>query len=118
MRGCLGCAWDDVIGALLDPREVRQARLKEVGYLHEKHVYTEINRAEAQRHGIKILRTRRVDVYKGDVINPNFCSGFVALKLTSKGNPRWSARQTMKKRSVVCSIEPQEDAVMVGTSRR
>ena len=28
----LGLAWDDVTGALLDPREVRQARLKEMRY--------------------------------------------------------------------------------------
>ena len=63
-------AWDDVIGALLDPREVRKARLKEVGYLHEKHVYTKRSRAEAQRRGIKILRTRWVDVNKGDIDQP------------------------------------------------
>ena len=69
----LGLAWDDVTGALLDPREVRQARLKEVRYLHEKHVYTKIRRAAAQRRKIKILRTRWIDVDKGD-------SGFVAME--------------------------------------
>eukprot|EP00974_Lingulodinium_polyedra_P031697 3052609-Lingulodinium_polyedra.AAC.1 len=29
-------AWDDVTGALFDPREVRRARLKELEYVKEK----------------------------------------------------------------------------------
>ena len=81
----LGIAWDDVIGALLDPREVRKAQLKEVDYLHEKHVYTKISRAEAQRRGIKILPTRWVDVNKGDAINTHHRSRFVAMEfITTK----------------------------------
>ena len=81
----LGIAWDDVIGALLDPREVRKAQLKEVDYLHEKHVYTKISRAETQRHGIKILPTRWVDVNKRDAINTHHRSRFVAMEfITTK----------------------------------
>ena len=82
----LGIAWDDVTGALLDPREVRKARVKEVDCLDEKHMYTKISRAEAQRRGIKILRTRWVDVNKGDAINPNHRSRFVAMEF------RWVVR--------------------------
>ena len=31
-------AWDDVTGAVLDPREVQRARMKELQYIHEKKI--------------------------------------------------------------------------------
>lgn len=48
-------AWDDVSGASLDPKEVVKARLKEVGYVRDKRVWTKISRKEAIRRGIKIV---------------------------------------------------------------
>ena len=52
-------------------------------YLHEKHVYTKISRAEAQRREIKILQTKWVDVNKGDAINPNHRSRFVTMEFNT-----------------------------------
>ena len=41
-------AWDDVTGKALDPKEVRQARLKEMKYVKEKEVRQPISRDEAR----------------------------------------------------------------------
>ena len=71
-------AWDDVSGASLDPKEVVKARLKEVGYVRDKRVWTKISRKEAIRRGIKIVGTRWIDINKGDTKHPNYRSRFVA----------------------------------------
>ena len=42
-------AWDDVTGKVLDPKAVRQARLKEMKYVKEKEVWQPISREEARR---------------------------------------------------------------------
>ena len=46
-------AWDDITGEELDAKEVKKARLKEVGYIPEKKVCRKISRREAHRRGIK-----------------------------------------------------------------
>ena len=71
-------AWDDITGEELDAKEVKKARLKEVGYIHEKKVWRKISRREAQRRGIKIVEVRWIDVNKGDTQNPVFRSRLVA----------------------------------------
>ena len=71
-------AWDDITGEELDAKEVKKARLKEVGYIHEKKVWRKISRREAQQRGIKIVEVRWIDVNKGDTQNPVFRSRLVA----------------------------------------
>ena len=40
-------AWNDITGALLDPREVKRACLQEIEYIRSKGVYSNISREEA-----------------------------------------------------------------------
>ena len=71
-------AWDDITGEHLDPKEVQQARMKEIGYIREKEVWTKIPRKEAVRRGLKIIQTRWIDVNKGDQDNMVYRSRLVA----------------------------------------
>ena len=71
-------AWDDVSGKELDGRQVKKARMKELGYVHEQAVWIKMSRAEAQRRGIPIVKTRWIDIDKGDDDNPNYRSRLVA----------------------------------------
>ena len=71
-------AWDDVTGKALDPKAVRQARLKEMKYVKEKEVWQPISRDEARRRGWKVVKTRWIDINKGDEDTPNYRSRLVA----------------------------------------
>ena len=71
-------AWDDITGEELDAKEVRKARLKEIGYIHDKRVWRKMSRREAIRRGIKVVDVRWIDVNKGDTQNPAFRSRLVA----------------------------------------
>ena len=75
---CLIEAWDDLSGELLDAGEVGKARQKEIGYIDDKHVWKKITRAEAERKGWKIVRTRWIDTNKGDEKKPDIRSRLVA----------------------------------------
>ena len=48
-------AWDDVTGEDLDPKQVMRARLKELEYVREKGVWSNIKRVEAKARGFKII---------------------------------------------------------------
>ena len=78
-----GMAWDDLTGATLDPREVSKARLKELRYINDKSVYKKIPRSEAVSKGIRILKTKRIDINKGDLEHPNYRSRFVAMEFNT-----------------------------------
>ena len=71
-------AWDDVTGSPLD------ARLKEMQYVQIKQVYRKISRADVKRDGIPILRTRWVDIDKGDEHEHNYRSRFVAMEFNTQ----------------------------------
>ena len=71
-------------GVGLDPAMVQQARLKEVQYLREKEVYRKIPRQQAVRMGIPILRSRWVDIDKGDAATPSYRSRFVAMEFNNQ----------------------------------
>ena len=64
-------AWDDLTGMKLDAGKVIEARAKEVTYLRDKRVYDNIPRHQALRGKWKIIRTRWIDINKGDDENPN-----------------------------------------------
>ena len=69
---------DDLIGQALDPRLVREARQKELDFFEAKGVWTKRAFGEARRWtGKPPITVRRVDVNKGDDINPNIRSGRV-----------------------------------------
>ena len=71
-------AWDDVTGEELDRREVMKARSKEMGYIHEKGVWERMPRRKAAALGYKVVKTRWIDINKGNYEDPNYRSRFVA----------------------------------------
>ena len=73
-----GGAWDDVTGMPLDRKQVQAARAEEIEYVRGKKVWTKIPRAEAVKQGIKIVKTRWIDINKGDDLKPVYRSRFVA----------------------------------------
>ena len=70
-------AWDDVTGEALDTKKVEEARIKEVEYLISENVWTKILRREATQKGYKIVKTRWLDINKGDSAQPKYRSRFV-----------------------------------------
>merc|ERR1712139_483246 len=70
-------AWDDLTGMKLDAGKVIEARTKEVTYLRDKRVYDKIPRHQAQRSKWKIIKTRWIDINKGDDENPVYRSRLV-----------------------------------------
>ena len=65
------------LGAALDPKEVRRARLKEIQYITDKKVWRRIPR-QALRRGYKIVKGRWIDVNKEDSTNWKYRSRYVA----------------------------------------
>ena len=76
-------AYDDVTGMPLNRRKVEAARREEIQYVRDKKVWTKIPRAEAQRQGYKIIKTRWIDINKGDDENPVYRSRFVAKEFNT-----------------------------------
>ena len=70
-------AWDDVTEAELRPELVRAARDVEMKFFKDMGVYTRVPRSEQARTGGKIIKTRWVDVNKGDSSHPNYRSRLV-----------------------------------------
>ena len=70
--------WDEITGAVLDPKAVKDARKLEVEYMHNLGVYVPATMAEAQAAGCKPIPTRWLDTNKGDEANPNIRSRLVA----------------------------------------
>ena len=67
----------------MDPKEVNKARLKEIEYAERKSVWRKIPRSEARRRGWKVLKTRWIDINKGDEEHPNYRSRFVAKEFNT-----------------------------------
>ena len=63
-------ARDDLTGMKLEAGKVIEARAKEVKYIKDKRVYTKVTRNEAHARGWKTIKTRWIDVNKGDDRNP------------------------------------------------
>ena len=74
-------AWDDLTGAEPDGRQVRKARLKEIGYANAKHVWSKLSREDAKAKGWKILKTRWIDINKGDEDKMDIRCRFVAKEI-------------------------------------
>ena len=76
-------AWDDITGVGLDASEVRKARMTEIGYAKKKHVWRKITRAESMRRGWKVIKTRWIDINKGDNDNMIYRSRLVAKEFNT-----------------------------------
>ena len=70
-------AWDDLTGMKLDAGKVVEARGKEVTYIRDKRVYDKVPRQQALRNKWKIIKTRWIDINKGDDENPVYRSRLV-----------------------------------------
>ena len=80
-------AWDDATGLALDRKRVQKARAEEIEYVRSKNVWTKITRAEAQRQGMRIIKSRWIDINKGDDQNPVYRSRFVAKEYNTGEEP-------------------------------
>ena len=76
-------AVDDLTGCELDGKAVKAARRKEMGYIYDKKVWKKISRAEAKRQGWKIIKTRWIDINKGDSDNPDIRSRLVGKEFNN-----------------------------------
>ena len=70
-------AWDDISSAPLDPEKVITARKLEISYADKKPVWEKIPRSTAKEKGWKIVKSRWIDINKGDDLNPNYRSRMV-----------------------------------------
>jgi len=59
-------AWDDLTGMTLQADKVVEARAKELEYVKRKRVWVKVPRALAVSKGWKIIKTRWIDINKGD----------------------------------------------------
>ena len=79
-----GGAWDDLTGLPLDAKELDKARRLEMQYAKDKKVWRKIKRSKAQRQGMRIIKTRWIDINKGDDQARNYRSRFVAKEFNDK----------------------------------
>ena len=63
-----GVSWatDDVTGELLDPALVQEARRTEMKYFNDMNVYVKVPREHQVKTGGKIIKTKWIDINKGD----------------------------------------------------
>ena len=62
----------------LDGLKVKEARGKEIQHINEKQVWKKALREQAQAEGWKVIKTRRIEINKGDDTSPVYRSRFVA----------------------------------------
>ena len=75
-------AWDDVFGAELNPKAIRQARKEEIDYVRKMKLYSKVPIRERYRViGKAPISVRWIDINKGDVEAPNYRSRFVAREI-------------------------------------
>ena len=81
------CYFDDVTGAPLDPKMVKEARKVEMSFFKSKGVYYyDTNDNCILMTGKKPIAVRWVDVNKGDDENPNYRSRLVAKEINTGAN--------------------------------
>ena len=62
--------FDDISGAMFYPKMVRAARTEEIKSMRDLNVYEKIERSQAFKMGARVMRTKGVDINKGDHRNP------------------------------------------------
>ena len=93
-------AWDDVTNAALDPTLVAEARRGEMRYFEEMRVSDRVPRAHQKSTGGKIIRTRWIDINKGDASSPKYRS-----RLVGKGVPYWPRRHAVQRDAALGGAE-------------
>jgi hypothetical protein len=72
-------AWDDVTGEELDGNMVKEARQEEIREVKKHTVYTKVPIKDCwDKTGKGPIKTRWIDINKGDKVHPNYRSRFVA----------------------------------------
>ena len=67
-------AWDDLTSMELDGHNVKEARSEYIEYVKEKQVWDTMPRTHAQARGWNVIKTRWIDINKGDDVNPVYQS--------------------------------------------
>ena len=67
-------AWDDISAAPLNLEMVKAARQLEIRYAEQKPVWENIPRVVAKQRGWKIVKSKWIDINKGDGKTPNYRS--------------------------------------------
>ena len=70
-------AWGDISAAPLDLVEVSAARKLEIEYAEKKPVWKKMPKWEAKAKGWNIVKSRWIDINKGDDEKPNYRSRMV-----------------------------------------
>ena len=76
-------AWDDISCTPLDPAKVTAARRLEIQYAEKKPVWEKIQRSLAKGKGWKIVKSRWIDINKGNNVNPNYRSRMVGKEFNN-----------------------------------
>ena len=77
-------AWDDLAGMQLNADKVIEARSKEIQYVRDMGVWKKIPRRTAQARGWKVIKTRWIDINKGDDANPIYRSRIVGKSFNNE----------------------------------
>ena len=77
-------AWDDLTELSLDPKGVLSARRQELDYIAQKKVCEVVPMEEARRDGWKIIKSRWIDINKGDDIAAQYRSRLVGKEFADK----------------------------------
>jgi hypothetical protein len=77
-------AWEDLTGVPLNPKKVMEARQKELEYISDRNVWTVISREVAKRNGWKIIKTRWIDINKGDDVEVIYRSRLVGKEFNDR----------------------------------
>ena len=102
--------WDDLSGARLDKTGVKKARVEEIRKGKKHRVYTKVPVAQCwERTGKKPIGTRFVDVNKGDNVNPEYRSRWVAQELNvSKREDLFAATPPLEAEKTLMSMAVTE----------
>ena len=76
-------AWVDISSAPLDPAKVTVVRKLEIQYAEKKPVWQKILRSLAKERGWKIVKSRWIDINKGDDVNPSYRSRMVGKEFNN-----------------------------------
>ena len=99
-------AWDDVSGATLDPKLVRQARQEEMDYVHKMRLHDKVHTSECRRiTGKPPITVRWIDINKGDKECPNYRSRIVAREInTYKRDDLFAATPPLEALKVILAM--------------
>ena len=89
LEECYGSSYatDDVTGAWLDAKMVKQARQLEMDYLKRMGVYFKIPRKQMIQRGGKSIQTRWIDGNNGDESPPDYRSRLVGKEYNDGVDP-------------------------------